>query len=306
MQPFQQLDFEGFFEQYKKPKLGISTGLSSLDKIFFGFNPGCVYMVGGSSGIGKTALFIDFILSAASQVPVGFISLEMTTPELQERMVCRLADVNSQKLKAGKLDIDEKNEVQKAIKQIKKLNTIAIAESVNCFYPQWILEQKTPEDSIEKLVEDWYSQGCRIFFIDYLQMAELAERTDREDIKIKKQCEKLKMLAKQYKIPIIAAIQLSGAPDERQLKGEDPKPVMRDLWGSIYIRASADVIMLIYREEYYRKKMEPSLYDRSREEALIRIPKNRQGVSDIDIPVIFKPYCTSFCDIESDTSDDLF
>jgi replicative DNA helicase len=137
-------------------------------------------------------------------------------------------------------------------------------------------------------------------------MADLAERTDREDIKIKKQCEKLKALAKKYRIPIVAAVQLSGAPDERKLKGEDPKPVMRDLWGSIYLRATADVIMLLYREEYYHKQANPSLYDRTQEEALIIIAKNRSGVTDLEVPVLFKGYCTSFCDIESDTSDDIF
>lgn len=248
--------------------------------------------------MGKTAIFIDFILAAAKKVPVGFISMEMTTQELQERMVCRVADINSQKLKAGKLTLDEKNEIQKAIKALNKLHTISIAESTNCFYPTWVLEKRIPNDSIEALIADWSSKGCKIFFLDYLQMSELSEKVDREDIKVKRQCEKLKKLAKEYKVAIVAAAQLSGSPDERLLKGEDPKPVMRDLWGSVFIRATADVIMLLYREEYYQKKDQSSLFGKSTEEALICVPKMRSGPSQEELHVLFKPYCCSFVDID--------
>jgi len=246
----------------------------------------------------NTALVLDFILASAKKVPVGFMSLEMTLEELQERLVCRVADVNSQKLKAGKLSLEEKNEIRKAIKQIEKLNTIAITESVNCFYPEWRLEKGAPDDSIEKLVEEWSSEGCKVFFIDYLQMAELCEKTDREDIKVKRQMDKLKKLAKKHKVAIVALAQLSGAPDERRNRGEDPKPTMRDLWGSVYIRANADVVMLLYREAYYEKNESPSLYDKETEDALIIVAKNRGGTGGVEVPVIFKPYCCSFCDIE--------
>lgn len=304
MNKFEQLSFDDFFKSYETPKMGISTGLKSLDNLFFGFHPGCLYIVGGSSGMGKTAIFIDFILAAAKEVPVGMISMEMTIPELQERMICRMADVNSQKLKASKLEFDERIEVDKAIRQIKKLNTIAITETVNCFYPEWRLEKNKPEDSVEYLIESWSEQGCKIFFLDYLQMSELSEKTDREDIKVKRQCEKLKKLAKQHKVAIVAAAQLSGAPDERKIKGLDPKPVMRDLWGSVFIRACADVIMLLYREEYYHKQERSSLYDRSTEDALIIVPKLRSGPSQEEVPVSFKPYCCSF--VDSFDEGDLF
>jgi len=303
MQPFEQLNFDGFFKQYEKPKMGISTGLKSLDNLFFGFHPGCLYIVGGSSGMGKTAIFIDFILAAAKEAPVGMISMEMTTPELQERMVCRIADVNSQKLKAAKLDFDERVEVEKAIKTIKKLNPIAITETVNCFYPEWVLDKKTPDDSVEALVESWSKQGCKIIFLDYLQMSELAEKTDRDDIKVKVQVQKLKALSKKYNIPIVAAAQLSGAPEERMTKGGDPKPIMRDLWGSVFIRAAADAVMLIYREEYYHKSQRSSLYDRSTEDALICVPKLRSGPSQEEVSVKFKPYCCSFEDHESELDE---
>jgi len=306
-EPFEQLSFDNFFDNYKKPKMGIDTGLRALNELFFGFHPGCLYVVGGSSGMGKTALFIDFILAAAKEVPVGFISMEMTTPELQERMICRIADINSQKLKAAKLDVSEKNEIHKAIKKVKRLNKIAITEKVNCFYPSWRLEKSKPDNSVEALIESWSEQGCKIFFLDYLQMSELQEKTDREDIKVKIQVEKLKALAKKFKVAIVAAAQLSGAPDERHLKGEDPKPVMRDLWGSVFIRAAADVIMLIYREEYYSKKIRTSLYDKARETALICVPKLRAGPSQEEVPVSYKPHCCSFCDLEnSSSSEEMF
>ena len=129
-------------------------------------------------------------------------------------------------------------------------------------------------------------------------MSQLAEKTGTEDIKIKIQCEKLKQLAKQYKVAIVAAVQLSGKPDQRRLDGEDPKPVMRDLWGSGFIRASADVIMLLYREEYYQKKQRSTLYTKSTEDALICVPKVRSGPSQEELHVLFKPYCCSFVDID--------
>jgi len=306
MPEFKQLCFDNFLESYKEPKIGIPTGFSSLDRLMFGFNPGRVYTIGGESGTGKTAIFMDFILAAAKSVPVGMISMEMTISELQERMVCRIADINSQKLKSGKVDIDEKNEIQKAIKTIKKLKTIAITEEVNCFYPDWKLANSKPSDSVEALIEDWTSQGCKIIFIDYLQMADLAEKTDRDDLIYKRQSQKLKKLAKKYKIAIVVAAQLNGNPEKRRAEGKDPKPQKGDLFGSRFIWANSDVVMFLYREEAHQKRQEPSIFDRCSEEACVILAKVRGGPANIEVPLSFKGYCTSFEDKEKDTVEDLF
>ena len=297
MIPFQQLTFEDFLKDIEIPKMGIRTGFSSLDKAILGFHPGRLYVLGGTSGMGKSAILVDFILAAAKEVPVGMLSLEMNLEELKERMVFRIADLHSQRINSGKIEQTDKREIEEAIGTISKLNKIAILEDANYFYPEWILKKGTwPTDSIEAVIRDWSEQGCKILFIDYLQMAELQQKTDRDDLKIKEMATKLKRLAKQYQIAIVVAAQLKGAVEDR----EDKTPVLNDLWGSTFIKNNADVVMLLYRPEYYSKKREVSfLFERSKEDAKIIIAKNRHGIT-CSIEVYFKPYCCSFCDKEND------
>lgn len=295
-----QVDLTNFMTRFGRPRMGIFTGLTVLDRAFLGFQPGKFYVVGGVSSMGKSAILADFALAAAKEVPVGIMSIEMGIELLKERMIFAVADLNYHKANAGKLDHQEKEELKKAVEEVQKLQPIYIDEEACVFYPDWLLkrfenEQKEkPIDSVEYTIESWVAKGVKIIFLDYLQLADLAEKKERDDLKIKDMSRKLKLMSLHFKIPIIVLAQLRKDTEERG----DHKPTVNDLWGSNFIRNDADVILLLYRPDFYKKKLEYSLFDNTVEDAIIILAKNRNGPL-AELNVEFRPYCLSYRDKDS-------
>lgn len=306
MKPFEQLDFENFMQSFEKPRFGISTGLSSLDKVLLGFQLGRLYVVGGVSSSGKSSIIADFVLSAAQEVPIGIISIEMGRELFIERLVFNKANINYHKANSGLLDHQEKQDLARATVDINKMNIIAIDAEALSIYPTWMKKKwaesnnDPPDDDIEYTIESWAEQGCKIIFIDYLQLAELAEKKEREDLKVKEISRRLKLLTTKLNISIVLVVQLTKNVDTR----DNPEPEVSDIWGSGFIRNDADVILLLYRPDL-GKKFEADLFENSREEAFLLIKKNRNGPL-AKIPVYYQPYNMSYRDKEETSDEELF
>lgn len=295
-----KINLKDFINGFKTPKMGVSTGIKILDEAMLGFQPGKYYVLGGASGSGKSSLMGGMALAACTEVPVGMLSIEMGK-DISDRLICTLADVNYTKACHAKLDKHESKTLESAVEKFNGLNNLYIEDgSVSMFYPHWREEKwkkgidPAPNDSIEYQIESWVDAGVKVVFLDYLQMADLAERRERDDLKVKDMSRKLKLMCDEYKISIVTLVQLDKKVEDR----EDKKPTKNDLWGSSFIRNDADVILLTFRPEMY-KSHTLDLFSNTVEDATIIIDKQRNSCTG-EVPVKFCPYSFRYCDVEDE------
>lgn len=217
-----------------KPK-GIPTGYKSIDKQSGGFFIGSLVVIGGRPGMGKTAVAINFATSTAKlNIPVAFFSLEMYTGDIHERSVSNHLDISYKKL--SNYNLDEK-EMQKLFLSKAIEDMPLYYETENNFYKIC--------SRIRILVRKY---GVKMVYIDYLQIIELEIKgLNREQI-ISFMTRRFKALALELGIVIIVMCQLSRGVEARPIK----RPFISDLRESGAIEQDADVIMLLYRPEYYK------------------------------------------------------
>lgn len=259
-----------------KPKFGISTGLKKLDEAILGFRPSHLYMIGGYSGLGKSSIATDMTLAAAKEISVAFFSLEMGTNLIVERMVYNIADLNYHSGISGHLDVSDKEDLKKATKYIKELKDIYIDEKSRIMYPTWLLERETPVNSLELAIQEYYNCGCRIFFIDYIQIVEWGFKSEIETLRLKNITNKLHNLAVDLQVPIVALAQLKKEAGDRK-KEDDMVPTLSSIRDSGFLINDSDVILLLHRPEYFKKKEEIDLFTNQKEEAQIIVAKARNG-----------------------------
>ncbi len=236
---------------------GISTGLIDLDNKLSGFQNSDLVIVAGRPSMGKTAFAINFALNACKaliektkegeQTPaVGFFSLEMSAEQLANRLLSMLAKVDSTHLRNGKVNEERYNELQKAASKLSEM-------------PFFI--DDTPALSIAAIrtrarkLKRKHNLG--ILFVDYLQLLHGSGKSDNRVLEISEITQGLKAIAKELNIPVIALSQLSRAVEQR----EDKRPMLSDLRESGSIEQDADLVMFLYREEYYLKRKEPMAGD---------------------------------------------
>lgn len=248
--------------QHKDKVSGISTQFIDLDKLLGGFQDSDLLILAGRPSMGKTALAINLALnacktmyanfittrqgkdeiellnSALASPSVGFFSLEMSAEQLAARMLSMIAGVNSSKIRSGHIG---ESEFAKIVKASKELNQL----------PFFI--DDTPSLSISALrtrarrLKRRHNLG--ILFVDYLQLVRGASKqSDKSRVQeISEVTQGLKAIAKELNIPVIALSQLSRAVEQR----EDKRPLLSDLRESGSIEQDADIVMFIYRDEYY-------------------------------------------------------
>ncbi len=220
---------------------GVSTGFIDLDAKLAGFRPGTLTILAARPAMGKTALALNFLTNAAidNHVPAAFFSLEMTKEELGNRILSSRAQIEGDHLRRGTLSNEEWN---KLLETMKQLNTSAI------------FVDETPGLDItrfsakaRRLKEE---QKIGLIVIDYLQLmhGSVSNPNSREQ-EISEISRTLKGLSKELKIPIVALAQLNRGVEAR----EDKRPMLSDLRESGAIEQDADVIMFIYRDDYYHK-----------------------------------------------------
>ncbi|WP_422105047.1 replicative DNA helicase [Winogradskyella sp.] len=221
---------------------GIPSGFDKLDKLTSGWQPSDLIIVAARPGMGKTALTLTMARNIAvnSQIPVAFFSLEMSSVQLITRLISSETSLSSEKLRTGKLEKHEWEQLNVKVKTLEKA-------------PLFI--DDTPSLSIFDLrakARRLASQyGIRLIVIDYLQLmtAGGSQKGGNREQEISTISRNLKALAKELNVPVIALSQLSRAVETR---GGSKRPLLSDLRESGAIEQDADIVSFIYRPEYYK------------------------------------------------------
>ena len=238
---------------------GIPTGLIDLDRKMGGLNNSDLIILAGRPSMGKTSLATNIAFNVAKahrmgERPdgtqgtvaggvVGFFSLEMSAEQLAARILSEAAEVPSERIRRGDLDEAEFRRFVEAAHALQ-----------NC--PLYI--DDTPALPINQLAARARklkrTHGLDVLFVDYLQLLRAASAKDSRVNEVSEITQGLKAIAKELNIPVIALSQLSRQVENR----EDKRPQLSDLRESGSIEQDADIVMFVFREEYYREREKPS------------------------------------------------
>lgn len=239
---------------------GISTGFIDLDYKTAGFQPSDLILIAARPSMGKTAFVLNIAqhMAVQSKKAVAIFSLEMGDTQLGKRMVSLESQVDAQLLRTGNLKEDEWDQVVEGADRIAKTSLII---------------DQTPSISISEMRSKCrkykLQQGLDVIIIDYLQLmsGSVGGRNESRQQEISEISRSLKALARELDVPVIALSQLSRAVEQRP----DKRPMLSDLRESGAIEQDADVVMFIYRDDYYNKDSD------KKNVAEIIIAKQRNG-----------------------------
>lgn len=275
---------------------GVSSGFDRLDDFTTGFNPGELIIIAARPSMGKTALAMNIATGAAhrSDARVAIFSLEMDVRQLVLRMLAGEAHIGLQRLRTGRMSKEEYGRLSMAAGRMADLTMF--------FDDQPGLEIGALRARARQL---WLENKINLIVIDYLQLITPPKMVDNQQQWIAFVSASLKNLAKELKIPIIVLSQLSRATESR---GGERKPLLSDLRDSGAIEQDADVVMFVYRPEYYKDlfkgKKDPQYEIGSHSYPIeglaeIIIAKNRNGPTGSLALSFIKEY-TMFAPLESD------
>ena len=229
---------------------GLTTGFDRLNNITQGFHPGDMIIVAARPSVGKTALALNFAYRAANRTnkPIAIFSLEMPAEALIKRLIGVESSVSLTKITTGNLVGVDRAKVANAIYKIGSL-PIYIDDSPNGKLMDIIAKSR-------KLQANEPDLGMII--IDYLGLVTTGSSSkgaDSRQEEVRKTSLALKALARELQVPIIVVSQLSRDVEKR---GENKRPILSDLRDSGSIEQDADVVMLLYREDYYKNSKAPN------------------------------------------------
>ena len=233
----------GVMKQLKKiretgaPPFMAYTGISDVDRKIGGFSAGDYIILAGATSMGKTALSLQMVRNNVSaNLPVGFISLEMKKERIFLRHLSAEANIDSLRMREGKVNSVEFAAMSESWKKINSLPLI-IDDSA----PMTELQVRS---SARRMVSLY---GINLLVIDYIQKLDSYRRSENRQQEITKISGALKNLAMELSIPVVSLSQLSRKVSERN----PPRPVLSDLRESGSLEADADIVLLLYRPEYY-------------------------------------------------------
>ncbi|OPJ55430.1 replicative DNA helicase [Alkalithermobacter paradoxus] len=222
---------------------GITTGLTDLDRKTNGLQRTDLILIAARPAMGKTAFALNIAQNAAlrANASVAIFSLEMSKEQLIQRVLSAQSHVELSKLKNGNLSEKEWPKLIEAMGVLSKLN-VYIDDTPGITITE--VRSKCRKLKIEK--------GLDLVMIDYLQLMEGDNKSESRQQEISKISRSLKILAKELDCPVIALSQLSRAPELRS----DHRPILSDLRESGAIEQDADIVMFLYRDEYYHPDSE--------------------------------------------------
>ncbi|HEY9062177.1 MAG TPA: replicative DNA helicase [Pseudobacteroides sp.] len=217
---------------------GIPTKFVDLDYKTSGLHNSDLILVAARPAMGKTAFALNIAQNAAvySGVPVAIFSLEMSKEQLVSRILCSEAMVDSQKVKTGKLEDDDWKKIARALGPLSEA-PIYIDDTPGISISE--IRAKCRRLKLEK--------NLGLVVIDYLQLMQGRGKTESRQQEISDISRSLKILAKEINVPIITLSQLSRAPEQRA----DHRPILSDLRESGAIEQDADIVIFLYRDDYY-------------------------------------------------------
>jgi len=251
-----------YLYRHKGQITGVPTGFTDLDRLCQGLQPGDLVIVAGRPSMGKTSfgLCIAHQAAASTGKPVAVFSLEMSKEQLVQRMLCAGAMVDQHKLRSGYISEGDWLKLTSQAREMAKL-PIYIDDSGVLTARQ--IRAKSRQIHMEK--------GLSLIVIDYLQLVQGNRRVENRQQEIAEISRSLKSLAKELNVPVLALAQLSRSVEQRQ----DKRPIMSDLRESGSLEQDADVVMFIYRDEYYNPDSEKTGI------AEIIVAKQRNGPTGI-------------------------
>lgn len=219
---------------------GIPSGFTDLDRKTSGFQKGDFILVAARPSMGKTAFVLNIALHAAlrAKKSVAIFSLEMSKEQLAFRMLCAEANIDMLKLRTGDLDEEDWFRLARAAGPMSE-SKIFIDDTPGISVNE--MRSKCRRLKIEK--------GLDLIVVDYLQLMSGSKRSESRQQEVSEISRSLKALAKEMDAPVIALSQLSRAPEARS----DHRPMLSDLRESGSIEQDADLVMFLYRDEYYHK-----------------------------------------------------
>jgi replicative DNA helicase len=248
---------------------GVTTGFPSLDKLTYGWQPTDLIILAARPSVGKTAFALNLARSAAlnkdKPTGVAFFSLEMSSSQLVQRILSAESEIHLEKIARGRLEEHEMKQLYK--KGIDKLSKAPIYIDDSAALNIFELRAKC------RRLKNKHNIG--IIIIDYLQlMSGSADRNSNREQEISKISRDLKGLAKELQVPIIALSQLSREVEKR--KEGNKVPQLSDLRESGAIEQDADMVMFLYRPDYY-EITENEHGESTKGETYVKIAKHRNG-----------------------------
>ena len=290
---------------------GVATHLDDLDKLLGGLHPSDLVIIAGRPGMGKSALATNIAFNAASRyreeqnergeayvadgAVVGIFSLEMSAEQLATRLIAEQTGIGSHDIRTGKISTEDYTKLVEVTHQLSHI-PLFIDDTAGLT----ISQLRTRARRLKR------QHKLSLIIIDYLQLLRPAQGTRFENRvqELSEITRTLKQLAKELNVPLIALSQLSRQVEQR----EDKRPQLADLRESGSIEQDADVVMFIYRDEYYLKGKEPppespkytewqEQSERAHNKAEIIVAKQRHGPTGV-VKVFFEDKFTRFGNLD--------
>lgn len=246
-------------QEDKSALQGTKTGFSGLDAVLAGMGNSDLVLVGARPGMGKTsfALNIATNVAQATKKTVCIFSLEMSAEQLVTRVLSSEAMVDSYSLRTGEISPESWDHLAEAASTLSGCD-ILIDDTTGIT----VTGMKAKLRRVENL---------GLVVIDYLQLMQADHRIDNRVQEVADISRNLKVMAKELNVPVICCAQLSRGPESRT----DKKPMLSDLRDSGAIEQDADVVMFLYRDEYYKTDRDPNQQEANIAEVIVA--KNRHG-----------------------------
>jgi replicative DNA helicase len=224
---------------------GVTSGFVDLDRKTSGFQGGDLVLIAARPSMGKTSFVVNIALAAALRAgkSVAIFSLEMSKEQIAYRMICSEATVDMQRLRTGDLEDDD---------------WVKLARAAGPMANSRMFIDDTPGITVSEMrskcrrLKTQKDKGVDLIIIDYMQLMSGNGKSESRQQEVSEISRNLKALAKEMDAPVIALSQLSRAAEQRA----DHRPILSDLRESGSIEQDADIVMFLYRDEYYNKDTE--------------------------------------------------
>ncbi|MDO5725047.1 MAG: replicative DNA helicase [Tissierellia bacterium] len=276
--------FKNMEERAKDPGAlrGVPTGFIDLDNKLSGLQKSDFVVLAARPSMGKTAFMVNIALNAVQkEKSVAMFSLEMSEEQLAQRMISSMSHVNLQNVISGDLSDEEWRRV---------LTTMTVLGEYKMYVDD--TAAISPLEIKAKCRRIKAEAGLDLIVIDYLQLMQISGSESRQQ-EISAISRNLKAIAKELEVPVMALSQLSRAPEKR----ENKRPVLSDLRESGAIEQDADVVMFLYRDDYYNPETEkPNVSE-------LIIAKHRNGPIGT-VELLFRPEFTKFVNMQRKKVDE--
>jgi replicative DNA helicase len=259
---------------------GVPTGFADLDDLTSGLQPGNLVLVAARPAMGKSSLVMNVAHHVAlhEQLPVVVFSLEMSSMEIVQRLICAEARVDTKRLRTGHLSEADWMRVSNAAGRLAEAK-LFIDETPSIT----MMEVRAKCRRLKQ------RHGLALVVVDYIQLMTSARRTDNRVQEVAEISRSLKILAKELELPVVAVSQLSRQPEQAG-RGGDRRPRLSDLRESGSLEQDADLVMFVYRDEMYNQDTT------KKGEAELIIAKHRNGPIG-SIELAFLGQYTKFADL---------